>query len=351
MAPELLLGPAPLVRRRGRTGSIMWRVVLALSPVAALAVAAYGGPALLVLLACVLGSLAGEGLGGLLWGKARFFADGSAVLSGLLLALTLPPALAPGWAFAGGMLGTLVGRQLMGGLGGNLLNPALTGRLILSLGAPGALESAWRQPWSWRGTGFWEGLAAQDPLPLLHRTYLVLQELLSGALPPLPAGWPAGERLDLIRHAQDLLAAAGADHLLWPRLPGLMGEVSLLALLPGLCWLFTARLVDWRIPASILLVLPPALLLAAGGPAGAWMLPALYVKGTGLLLLISVFASDPVTTPLGQLAKFAYGLGVALGLVALLVWGQSSCAFWGLALGAGLLVPWLDRILVPRGLA
>lgn len=331
MAPELVLGPAPLVRRRGRTGSIMWRVVLALSPVASLAVATYGGSALLVLLACVAGSVAGELLGSLLWGGLRLPTDGSAVLSGLLLALTLPPALTPGWAFAGAFAGMVVGRQLMGGLGGNLLNPALTGRLLLSLAAPFALESAWRQPWSWRDLGFWQGLAAQDPLPHLHHSFQILQQLLSGVTPALPEGWPTGERLDLIRHAQDLLATAGAENLVWPHLPGLLGEVSLVALLPGLCWLFTARLVDWRIPVSILVVLPPALLLVAGGPAGAWLLPALYMKGTGLLLLISIFASDPVTTPLGQLAKFSYGLMVALG--------------------AGLLVPWLDRILVPRGLS
>jgi len=329
----------------------MWRVVMALAPVAAMAVATYGGPALLVLLASVLGAVAGEALGGLVWRRRTNPSDGSAVLSGLLLALTLPPGLEPGWAFGGALLGLLLGRQLLGGLGSNLLNPALTGRLALSLMAPAALDAGWLSPWGWQGTTWWHGAPTVDPLPFFHGTFQILQRLLAGELPTLPPGWPVGERLDLMRHAQDVLAGAGPSQLLWPKLPGLMGEVSLLALLPGLCWLFTARLVDWRIPVSILLVLPPALLLAAGGPAGAWLGTALTLKGTGLLLLISVFASDPVTTPLGQLAKFAYGLLVALGLVALLAWSQSSGAFWYLALVAGLVVPWLDRLLVPRGAA
>lgn len=350
MAAERPLQPAPLPRRPSRAGGLMWRVVIALIPAGVLGVAAYGPGALALAAASVTGALAGEAAGRLLWRQGRLLADGSAVLSGLLLSLTLPPGLGPGWAALGGFLGVLAGRQLFGGLGMNLINPALAGRLALSLLVPDSLAAAYRAPFTWQGPGWWSGaLPAADPLPAVRETGRVLRSLLEGAAPAPPPGWPAGERLDLIRHAQETLAAIGPEQLLWPRLPGLLGEASLLALLPGLLWLFAARLVDWRIPAAALLALVPVLLWVAGGAAGQELTAVLFLKGSGLLLLVCVLASDPVTTPLGQLGKFAYGLLVAAGAMAVLGLGGPAGGLFLVVLAAGLATPWLDRLLLPGG--
>lgn len=346
----VLLRPAPLPRRPPRAGGLMWQVIYALLPAAGLGLYVYGAPALLVLVSCLAGALAGEGLGLLLWRRGRPLLDGSALLSGLLLALTLPPGLSPGWAFLGGAAGLLLGRQLLGGLGLNLLNPALCGRLVVALAAPTALQGAWLKPFWWREGGWFAAApTVADPWPLVRETHQLLRRLTQGEMPALPASWPAGERLDLIRHAQDLLATVDPGQLFWPRLPGLLGEASLLALLPGLIWLFTARLVDWRIPAAALLVLVAALLAAPGEAAGLGLDLALPLRGCGLLLLLCVFASDPVTTPLGQSAKLCFGLMVAAGcLLVLLAGGSTSGLFW-VVLAAGLATPWLDRLLLPRG--
>lgn len=348
MAEPPRLPPAPLLRRPARAGSLMARVALALAPALALGVAAYGLPALLVVLACAAGALAGEAAGALLLGRRPHPADGSALLSGLLLALTLPPALAPGWAFAGALAGVLLARQLFGGLGHSLVNPALLGRLLLSLAAPGALEGALLEPFGWQQAGWWSlpQAAAADPLRGLWQASASLRQALQEAAAGLAGG--AGQ-LDRIQALQDQLAALGPGQLLWPRLPGLLGEASILALLPGLLWLFAARLVDWRIPAAGLLVLPFALLLAAGDPAGRWLPLALSLKGSSLLLLCCVFASDPVTSPLGHLARFCFGVLVATGAtLALRFSDQAGALFWVLP-AANMATPWLDRLLLPGG--
>lgn len=345
------LGPLPLLRRPARAGSLMWRVVLALSPALVLGVVAYGPPAAWMALACLAGAWLGEALALRLRGHGSL-KDGSAVLSGLLLALTLPPGLAPGWAFLGGALATLLGKQVFGGLGRNPLNPALLGRLTLSLLAPAALEAGLRVPFAWRAGSWLEAgrQVAPDPAQALWETRRLLDAALAGATPLPPPHWPAGlERLDLIQYAQDLLAQASPGQVLWAQWPGLLGEVSLLALLPGLLWLFTARLVDWRVPAAGLLFLPVGFLLATGGAGGHWLPLALGLRGTSLLHVLCVFAADPVTSPLGQSAKFLSGLLVAAGaLLALQFSPQAGALFWVL-LPVNLLTPWLDRLLLPGG--
>ena len=352
MADFPRLSPAPLVRRPARAGSLMGRVALALAPAVALGIVVYGLPALVMVVACVAGALLGEAGGAGLLGRRARPADGSAVLTGLLLSLTLPPGLAPGWALLGGLAGTLVARQLFGGLGHNPLNPALTGRLLLSLAAPAALENSLLQPFGWRAGSWWAFTQprAADALRELWEASAALRLALRESAGVLPSGLAGGaDRLGLIQGLQDLLASAGPDQLLWPRLPGLLGEASLLALLPGLLWLYAARLVDWRIPAAGLIVLPFALLLAAGGPGGHWFSLALSLKGVSLLLLFCVFASDPVTTPLGQLSKFCFGILVAAGAaLALRFSSQAGALFWVVP-AANLATPWLDRLLLPRG--
>jgi Na+-translocating ferredoxin:NAD+ oxidoreductase RnfD subunit len=329
----------------------MWRVVLALLPAALLGVVAYGPEAAWMLAACLSGAWLMEALAGGLRRRSTL-KDGSALLTGLLLALTLPPALAPGWAFLGGVLAILLGKQVFGGLGRNPLNPALLGRLLLSLLAPGALELGLRQPFGWQG-GSWltrAATAAADPLHVLWETRRVLDQALAGLTLNVPADWPPGlDRLDLIQHAQEILSQAGPGQVFWARLPGLLGEVSILALLPGLVWLFTARLVDWRVPAAGLIFLPLGFLLASSGAGGHWLPLALALRGTSLLLVLCVLASDPVTSPLGQGAKFLFGLLVAAAaLLALQFSPQAGGLFWVL-LPANLLTPWLDRLLLPGG--
>lgn len=347
------LGAVPLLRRPRRAGSLMWRVVLALAPVVALGVAAYGWPALALLVSCLVGAVGAEaaGLAVRRSGHAGRLGDGSAVLSGLLLALLLPPGLAPGWGFLGGATAILLGKQVFGGLGRNPVNPALVGRLALSLLAPGPLEQGWLQPFAWKVLGWNSTAAAQaDPLRMLWETRVVLDQALDGAIPALPAGWPTGlDRLDFIQQAQDILSAAGPDQLLWAVRPGLLGEVSLLALLPGLAWLFTARLVDWRVPAAGLVFLPVGFLLASGGADGNWLPLALSFRGCSLLLLLCVLAADPVTSPLGQSAKFLFGLLVAAGALAAMATGPQVAGLLLVLPAANLLTPWLDRLLTPRG--
>lgn len=351
-AAELYLPPRPLLRGGLPLSRITLRVQLALLPALLAAVLAWGLNALLLCLATLLGALSAEWISKLLLGNRLRIHDGSALLSAMLICLTLPPGLHPGWGFAAAFAGILLGKEIFGGIGRNPVNPALLGRLLLSLVAPAALETGMRAPFSWSDSWFafdWSGSTGAQ-LPELMGVGRVLDQALAGLNPVLPAGWPVfTERLDLIQYAHGLLDSISLQELVVRSSPGLMGELSILALLPGMIWLLATRVIDWRIPLPAFLLLPVLLFFMAGAESYNWLGLGLLLRGCTLLLLITVFAADPVTSPLGQLAKVMQGLLLALLLALGLKFSGQAGALFAAVLLVNLITPWLDWLLLPRG--
>lgn len=355
MVETLRLAPRPLVRRRAGLEGLMGRVLLALVPPVAGAAVVYGLPALATAGGAVLGFLGAEALMKALLGNRQRLSDGSAALSGLLLALTLPPALGPFWSFLGGFVGGLLGKEIFGGLGRNPLNPALTGRLLLSLAAADRLRGGCLDPFWWKGRGWLAWPEAADAVrPALERmgeAWEVLRAALGGAVPVLPAGWPAdADRLEWIQRAQDLLETARLSDWLWSPHAGAMGETSLLLLVPGAAWLLATRVVDWRTVLPALGMLLPLVLLAAGGPADRWLSASIALRGPWLGLLLVFFAADPVTSPLGQAGRVLQGLLLGAAAALLLRYSHQAGGFALAVLALNLVTPWIDRWTLPRGI-
>lgn len=348
------LAPRPLVRRNAGLEGLMRRVMLALLVPVAGGIAVYGLPALLTVGVAAAGFLAAEALMKALLGNRQRLGDGSALLSGLLLALTLPPALSPFWSFAGGFAGGLLGKEIFGGLGRNPLNPALTGRLLLALAAAPALRAGHLAPLWWRGRGWlaWPGPAdaARPALETMGEAWHVLQASLADRVVDLPAGWAGVDRLEWIQRAQDLLESARLSDWLWSPHPGAIGETSLLLLVPGAAWLLATRVVDWRVLLPALGMLLPLLLLAVGGPADRWLSASIALRGPWIGLLLIFFAADPVTSPLGQAGRTVLGLLLGLALALLLRFSDQAGGFALALLSLNLLVPWIDRWTLPRGI-
>jgi electron transport complex protein RnfD len=349
-ASELMLPPRPLLRGGLPASRMRGRLLLALIPVVLGGIIAWGFNALLLLVASCAGALLAELFSKKLLGNLLRLKDGSALTTGVILALTLPPALDPRWAFAGAFLGVVLGKEIFGGIGRNPLNPALVGRVLLALIAPLAMEQGMRAPFAWKGD--WQatgsGPEAAGLLASLKEAAAVLHQALSGSEISLPAGWPPlAERLDVIRHARELLELVTPSEIVIRTLPGLLGEFSLLALLPGLIWLLASRVVDWRIPLPAILLTPVLFLLARGELV--WLTPMLSLNACMFLLVIVVLAADPVTSPLGHMAKVVYGLLLALLLFATHLLGLGSGSFFLAVLICNLLTPWLDWLLLPRG--
>lgn len=261
---KLNLNPAPHIRAAQSTRTLMRNVLIALMPCAACAVGYFGARALILMLASVASAVLSEALWQRLTGKKVLVTDGSAAVTGLILALNLPPR-APWWlAVVGSAFAVVIVKGLFGGLGGNFVNPALAGRALLLASWPRYM-TAWTEP-----TGL-------------------------------------GSAADAVATATPLVAPARYTpaQLFLGNIPGCLGEVCKLAILIGLLWLLATGTISWHIPVAM--VASAALF---GGLFGKDPLTA--VLSGGLLFGAVFMATDCVTCPIHPAAQLVYAEGAGL---------------------------------------
>lgn len=319
---------------------VMFKVNFALLPAALLGLVQFGMPAALLLLTCLGTAVVCEILCLRLNPQAPGDAnDGSAILTALLLAMSLPPH-APLWL---GMLGSLVavvfGKHLYGGLGQNLFNPAMLARVALLIAFPLQM-TGWALPHPLGSPG------APGFLDGLHITF-------GGALPDGMSGATAlgNLRTELTqqRNAEEVLARSFA---LLPALlgnsGGSLGETSELLILLGGLWLLARRIIHWQIPLAMLLAVAlPAALAHQINPAR--YAGALYHLSSGGLLLGALFiATDPVSSPVSRNGRLVFGAGCGLLVYVIRTWGSFPEAVAFAVLFMNALNPLIDRYWRPR---
>ena len=268
---------APYIHVFDSTRSMMLDVCLALAPALVWGVYVFGWRSLVIVLLSVASAVGFEALFQILLRRKRTYTDGSAAVTGLLLALGLPVS-APLWVpLLGAAFAVIVLKGAFGGIGKNFLNPALGARLFLDLVFRGTL-SHFTAPFAALPLF---GSAASAP-----GAETVQSVLLGGAFP---------ENLSLF----DLFSGS---------VPGRIGEVSALLLLAGGIYLFSRRVIAWQIPAAFLASLYALnYLFPAFGERWEF---ALWQSFSGGVILIAVFmATDPVTTPVTGTGRLIFGLG------------------------------------------
>lgn len=255
---KLTVSANPHVKDKDNVNKIMWYVVLALLPAAIAGVYLFGINALLIILLSVSSAVVTELIIQKLSRKEITIKDGSAVLTGLLLALILSP-LVPWWIpVLGAIFAIAIGKQIFGGLGHNIFNPALAGRAFLVASWP-ALMTIWLIP---------DGVTGATPLGLLK-----LQGVKTGYL-------------------QLFLGNIG----------GCIGETSAVALLIGAAFLFYKKVTDWRIPSTYIgTVFIFALIFRQD--------PIFHILAGGLLIGAFFMATDYVTSPITKNGKLIFGFG------------------------------------------
>ena len=261
---KLTVASSPHIRGNFRTNRIMLDVVLALLPALAVGVWQFGLRALLVTLLSVACAVAAEWLYSLLTKTRNTVADGSAVVTGVLLAMTLP-ATVPYWLVAvGSVFAIVIVKALCGGLGQNIFNPALAARALMLLVYPVGVV---------RYTV--DGVTAATPL---H--HMVMPAL------------PEESLLDMFLG----------------NCPGSIGEISALALLLGGGYLVYRKVISVRIPAAYLgTVAVLTLVFSKTGQPVSWMLYSLLSGG---VMLGAIFmATDYATSPATALGQLVYGAG------------------------------------------
>lgn len=318
--PDLVLGAAPFLRRGVDTPGLMTDVLIALVPPVLAALWWFGIRAALVLAASVAGAVAAEAL----LGRPGALRDRSALLTGLLVGLVLPPGIALWMAALGSAVGIALGKVAWGGLGFNAFNPALVGRAFLQAAFPTALTT-WHLP----GDRLALGAATLAP-PLLTTP----PDGLSGATPLNRMAF-LGEATPL----RDLLSGNTG---------GCLGETSGAAILLGLVWLLARRTCDWRLPTSVMAsVAVTSIVLRAAGLEE--VPPTLFMLTAGGLLFGAVYmATDPVTTPTTPAGAWIFGIGVGVLVVLIRVWGGLPEGVMYAILVMNAATPLLERVTQPR---
>ncbi len=321
------IGSSPHIRAGDSTDRIMFDVVLALVPVTAFAVVAFGLAALLTLSVAVLSCVLTEWAACRLRGRPSTLRDWSVVITGLLYGLTLPPGLPLWMTFVGGVLGVGVGKALFGGLGYNAFNPALVGRAILQAAFPIPMTTWMASFAAERLTSVPSSMLA---LPLAKPTY----DAVSGATPL--AAW----KFDRV--------AADSSDLLFGFTSGSTGETGALLIALGGLYLVVRNRMNWRIPVAILgTVFVLTGLLHQLDPT-TYASPVFMLFSGGLMLGAVFMATDMVGSPMTNRGVVLYGALIALLVVVIRTWGgMPEGVMYAILLGNAI-SPHIDNWIQPR---
>jgi RnfABCDGE-type electron transport complex D subunit len=332
---------APHAHAPVSVGKVMATVMLCLLPATLYGFWLYGWPALFLWLVAVVSALLSEAL---VLKLQRFpvkaaMLDGSALLTAWLLAVSLPP-FAPWWiAAVGSVFAVLVVKQVFGGLGQNVFNPAMAARVMLLISFPVEM-TLWTAPTpilTGLAPGFRDGLAITfggagwDAITSASVLGHVKTEFSRG--------------VDLFHSLPGIFSTADAA---WGHRAGSLGESAALLLLLGGIVMIARRVITWHIPAAMLLgVALPALIAHAVNPARYLdVLP--HLLSGGIMLGAFFIATDPVTSPNTARGQFIFGLGCGLLTWVIRTWGgyPEGVAFAVLLMNAA--TPVIDRYVKPR---
>ena len=291
----------PHIRSKVSTSKIMLAVVIALLPTTVFGIWNFGTNALLLVITTVLTTVLTELIYELLMKKKVTISDFSAVVTGLLLAINLPPN-APLWiGVMGGVFAILVVKMLFGGLGQNFMNPALGARCFLVISFPVIM------------TDFaCDAYTGATPLKSLK----------------------AGELVNVY----DMIIG---------RTAGTIGETSMIAIVFGACILLFLGIIDLRIPGSYIVTFVIFISLFGGHGFDPYFISA-HLAGGGLMLGAFFMATDYVTRPVTKNGQILFGilLGLLTGIFRIFGAGAEGVSY-AIIIG-NLLVPLIEKITYPK---
>ena len=314
MEQMLNVSSNPHVRDKMTTGRIMQLVVLALLPTTLFGIWKFGFRAFLVVLVTVASSVFFEWLYDRLMHKKNTVTDFSAAVTGLLLALNLPPT-APIWmGIIGSVFAILVVKQLFGGLGQNFMNPALGARCFLLISFTGRMTSF-----------VYDGVSGATPLATIRANIEAGNAALDGV------------------NSMDMLIG---------NIAGTIGETSVIAIVIGAIILILKGIIDLRIPGTYIVTFALFIGIFGGFVDGIGFFNVQYMTaelcGGGLMLGAWFMATDYVTSPITKKGQIVYGilLGCLTGLFRL--FGGSAEGVSYAIIFSNLLVPLIERVTLPK---
>lgn len=298
MGKLLNVSSSPHARNNVLTQNLMGDVVIAMIPAAVFGVYQFGLKALLIILVTVASCVLSEYVYESLMGKPITIMDGSALVTGMILALNMPPEI-PLWIpFLGGIFAIIVVKQLYGGLGQNFMNPALAARCFLLISFASQMSAFTL-----------DGVSGATPLAVLKN----------------------GGSVDLAA-------------MFIGKIPGTIGEVSTIALLIGAAYLLVKKVISIRIPAAYLITFA-VFAFIFGQHNLTYVLAQLC--GGGLIFGAFFMATDYVTSPITPRGQIVFGvlLGVLTGLFR--IFGGSAEGVSYAIIISNLMVPLIEKVTLP----
>jgi Na+-translocating ferredoxin:NAD+ oxidoreductase subunit D len=310
--PEnFVVSVSPHLKRRLDTSTVMRLVCIALLPTAVASVYLFGLSSLFVMVTSIVICVATEFLFNCMLKKPSTIADGSAVVTGILFAFTLPST-TPLWMVAiGGFLAIGVVKQLFGGLGFNIFNPALAARAVLLSSWPVAITT-WIKPVN--------SFLALDAVTTASPLGVLKESLRAGSMPGSAYSY------------MDLFLGT---------VPGSLGETCKIALLAGALFLFLYKIIDWRIPFTYIGTV--AILSVAFGRD-----PMAAVLSGGLILGAFFMATDLVTSPTTKAGKLIFGCSCGVLTSLIRSYGSFPEGVCYSILFMNCCTPFIDKYLQPR---
>ena len=270
---KLHISVSPHLHSGRSTRSIMRDVVFSLLPATAAGIALFGLSALWVVLTCIVTAVVSEALFNFIIKKEQTVGDWSAVVTGLLLALNLPANLPLWQAVVGTVFAIVIVKCFFGGIGCNMVNPAITGRVFMLIAFGNMAQAAFPL----------DATASATPLV----------QLSEGTVPDL---------LELF------IGKCG----------GSIGETSVLALLMGFIYLLARRVISWHLPVTYI----ATVFLFTFAVQGDLTIALAYILSGGLFLGAIFMATDYVTSPATPMGKVLFGLGAGIITVLIRLWGN-----------------------------
>lgn len=314
MEQKFIVSSSPHMKANESVSSVMLDVIIALLPACFAGVYFFGFRALAVILTTVAACVLSEYLYQKITKKEITVRDLSAVVTGILLGLNLPPSIPLWMAVIGSAFAIVIVKQLYGGLGKNFMNPALTARCFMVVAWAGSM-STFVNPFLGYGA---DAISSATPLG-------VLKGMQEGTLPSLTMAFFGGKA-------------------------GCIGETSGLMLLLGFLYLLIKRVVDWKIPVCYIGVFAALTYLFGENlteySQGYFTL--LHILTGGLLIGALFMATDYVTTPTTALGNIIFGVGCGFLTFAIRQFGSYPEGVSFAILLMNVLTPLIERFTVPK---
>jgi electron transport complex protein RnfD len=331
MLKNITVSPAPHISKPLSTRAVMIDVIIGLAPAMIAAGYYFRIYALILISTCVISSVATEWLCNAIRRKPNSLGDFSAVVTGIILALSVPPSL-PVWAAViGSVFSIAIGKMVFGGLGSNIFNPAMVGRTFLTA-CFGILMTTWTVPAT---------LDAKMPNISADNT-------LSAVTQATPLAWSK----------EAIKTRTGTDTVnnqiqaaLTGEVGGCLGETSTLALLLGGLYLLIRRTINLHIPLAVLLSASMFAGIAYLINPDAYISPLTHLTTGGMLICAFFIATDPVTAPLTTRGMWIFGIGTGAIIMLIRIVGEYPEGVMYAVLLMNAVTPLIDRFckLVPAG--